>query len=643
MGGMKNNTVKIQNRLIGDIHSCFIIAEVGINHNGDIGIAKQLIDVAIDAGVDAVKFQTFTAEGTLNKDIIVPPHIKSKKDLYKQIQSWEFSESEFKELSEYCNRKNIIFLSTPYDTKSVKLLEHIGVTGYKNASCNINNYKLLEAIADTNKPIILSSGMSTLKEITTAIDIINNVKKENTILLYCKSTYPTDILELNLNSIKTLKRKFDIPIGYSDHTLNNEASFIAITLGAKVIEKHITLNRGMDGPDHKVSANPKELKDLVQGIRRIETMLGVSKIEPSESELVMINSMRTSVVSAMGIKKGTEISANMLTTKRPGAGIPAHNLNTVVGKIAKHDIEYDRLIKKTDLTSKIGILSVVYPESIEYLPDLLESLNHQTNKIFELYLFVHRFDFNDCNIDLEKCDFNINLIHVNKSFSIPKVREIAIKYLKDDGCEKCLFIDTDDFVAKNFVKEMSDMLDKEDIVFSNLALYHDSNNIDFDYLSDLVPSDVDYEFLIEKNCIGMNHTGLRLEIFDDNINFPDELVAGDWWLFTNLLKKGYTAKFVLNTFTYYRQYNNNVAGFNNLSINRIKQGIYTKMVHYKNLLDLDNNKFLSLYLNYKKLYDASCVAKSLGTEYYDNIFKKYKNKKYLWWEPFELLINEPSN
>lgn len=341
--------VRIEDRYIGEEEPCFIIAEAGVNHNGDVELAKKLIDVAKDSGADAVKFQTFTTEGLLSKNIVVPKHIKSRESLFETIKKLELSEEEHYELSEYCKRKGIIFMSTPMDNKSVDLLDNIGVPVFKVASCDLDNLPLLKHIAKKARTIILSTGMGTISEVGEAVEVIKSNGNDDIILLHCVSAYPPRVEEVNLRAINTLRNAFKLPVGYSDHTIGITIPLAAVAMGANVIEKHFTLDKTMEGPDHAVSADPVDLKNLVSGIRELEKSFGTGVKAPSKDEIVMKKAFRKSIVAGVNIKKGETITPEMISIKRPGTGISPKYFDFIVGRTVKRDITKDDLLSFKDI------------------------------------------------------------------------------------------------------------------------------------------------------------------------------------------------------------------------------------------------------------------------------------------------------
>ncbi len=331
----------------------FIIAEAGVNHNGSLELAKQLIDVAAAAGADAVKFQTFVAEEVVS---INAPKAEYQKETtgaaesqFDMIKKLELSNEDHQELMDYAEIKDIIFLSTPFDEKSVDLLVELGVPLIKVSSGEITNHPFLKYIAKKGLPIILSTGMSTLEEVAEAVSVIRETGCENLTLLHCTSNYPARVEDSNLRAMKTMADAFNIPVGYSDHTLGIVVPIAAAALGANVIEKHFTIDKNLPGPDHKASLEPCELKDMVRDIRIIEKALGSSVKAPVESELEVRGVARRSIVAKIDIPKNTLITEDMLTFKRPGIGIAPKYADLLIGKITKQYIYQDDIIKFEDL------------------------------------------------------------------------------------------------------------------------------------------------------------------------------------------------------------------------------------------------------------------------------------------------------
>ena len=331
--------------------SVFIIAEAGVNHNGSVKLARKLIDVAVEAGVDAVKFQTFKAEKLVSKD--------AKKAKYQSENMQESDDSQFNmlkkleldvathhELISYCNSKNIMFLSTPFDHDSIELLNSLDLEIFKIPSGEITNLPYLQDIGTLKKKVILSTGMADMGEIEDALDVLvgAGTQKEDITVLHANTMYPTPMEDVNLRAMVTIGHAFDIEYGYSDHTLGIEVPVAAVSLGATCIEKHFTLDKTMEGPDHKASLEPDELKAMVGAIRNIELALGSSVKKPTPSETPNIQVARKSIVASSKIKKGELFSSENLTIKRPGSGISPMRWNEIIGSVAQRDYMVDELI-----------------------------------------------------------------------------------------------------------------------------------------------------------------------------------------------------------------------------------------------------------------------------------------------------------
>lgn len=329
----------------------FIIAEAGVNHNGSMTLAKKLIDVAVEAKADAVKFQTFKAENVLSKNAQKAEYQKettdAKESQFEMIKRLELDLEMHKELIAYCQSKNIMFLSTPFDHESIELLDGLGLEIFKIPSGEITNLPYLRHIGSLAKKVILSTGMATLDEISDALDVLleAGTKKENITVLHANTMYPTPMEDVNLNAMLTIGQTFDISFGYSDHTLGIEVDIAAVALGASVIEKHFTLDKNMDGPDHKASLEPHELKAMVQGIRNIEKALGDGVKRLSRSESANLNVIRKSIVAKCSIKKGEVFSSENISVKRPAGGISPMLWDEVIGKSATKDYEVDAFIE----------------------------------------------------------------------------------------------------------------------------------------------------------------------------------------------------------------------------------------------------------------------------------------------------------
>ena len=344
--------IKIVNKIIGEGNPCFVIAEAGVNHNGDFYMAKKLIDAAKEAGADAVKFQTFVAEEVVTITARMAEYQEKntgkKETQLEMIKKFELSSPNFLELKKYCDKKGIIFLSTPHTEDAAEFLKPL-VTAYKIGSGDLTNLPFLKKIAIKNKPIILSTGMSNLSEVAEAVSVIAKTGNKKIILLHCTTNYPCPPDEVNLRAMITLKKEFNLPVGYSDHTKNIFAPIMAIAMGATVIEKHFTLNKNLPGPDHKASLEPAELKEMVYNIRQAEKILGSDVKKPAESEKKIMKIVRKSIVAKRDILKGEKITGSMLVIKRPGTGIEPKYLNRIINKKTKKDIKKDQLISWKDI------------------------------------------------------------------------------------------------------------------------------------------------------------------------------------------------------------------------------------------------------------------------------------------------------
>ncbi len=329
-------------------NNIYVIAEVGVNHNGDISLAKKLIDGAKNAGADCVKFQTFRAE-----EIVTESAPKAKYQLevtdknesqLKMLKGLELDFDDHLDLIKHCKNVDIDFLSTPYGISDILLLENLGIGSYKVASGQLIEPAFLQVIGKTGKLIYLSTGMATLAEVDNAVRAIRSTGNNQIVLLQCTTNYPSRLQDANLLTIPTMAAAFGTIMGYSDHTKSDTACLVAIGLGARVIEKHITLDKNLPGPDHAASADPEEFLRLCQAIREAELTLGSARKEPGVAEIENAQGMRRSLVASRIIKEGEAISENMITCKRPGTGIRPDLLSEVVGCRATRDIQIDEII-----------------------------------------------------------------------------------------------------------------------------------------------------------------------------------------------------------------------------------------------------------------------------------------------------------
>ncbi len=329
----------------------YIIAEAGVNHNGDIELAKQLIDVAADAGVDAVKFQTFKADTLVTRNAkkadYQSKNTGTTESQYEMLRKLELSVEMHRDLIAHCAKRNIVFLSTGFDIQSIDLLVTLGQSLLKVPSGEITNLPYLRHIGQLGKPVILSTGMSTMDDIGAAISVLeqSGATRKNIIVLHCTTEYPTPMTEVNLRAMQSINNAFGVSVGYSDHTSGIEVAIAATAMGATVIEKHFTLNRSLPGPDHKASLEPLELKAMVTSIRNIELALGDGIKRLTASELKNKPIARKSLVASKPIKTGELFSTQNLTAKRPGTGISPMRWDEVVGKVASRDYSVDELIE----------------------------------------------------------------------------------------------------------------------------------------------------------------------------------------------------------------------------------------------------------------------------------------------------------
>lgn len=335
------------------MNKVIIIAEAGVNHNGDIELAKKLVDVAVEAGVDYVKFQTFKSESLVSKIAEKASYqIENTKDAFESqlqmLKKLELSNSQHFELVQYCNNKNISFFSTAFDLESLSFLKDLGLNFVKIPSGEITNLPYLRKAAALFKEVIISTGMSSMVEIKDALDVFlqAGIKKNDITILHCNTEYPTPMSDVNLNAMLTIQKMFGVKVGYSDHTMGIEVPIAAVAMGGTMIEKHFTLDRRLPGPDQLASLEPDELKNLVHSIRNIEKAIGGTGIkEPSDSEIKNISIARKSIVAKTSIKKGDRFTEFNITTKRPGIGVSPMMWDEVIGKVACQDFDEDEIIK----------------------------------------------------------------------------------------------------------------------------------------------------------------------------------------------------------------------------------------------------------------------------------------------------------
>ncbi len=327
----------------------FIIAEAGVNHNGDMHTAKKMIDAAVASGADAVKFQTFQTENLVCRNAKKAAYqmetTSAEESQFDMLKKLELTPGMHRELMDYCHEKNIMFLSTPFDLDSLRYLVDCGLAVIKIPSGEITNYPLLREAGRSGKRIILSSGMSTIDEVREAVAVLRKSGGADITVLHCNTEYPTPFCDVNLRAMRTIKEEIGVSVGYSDHTPGIEAAVAAAALGAEIIEKHFTLDRNMEGPDHKASLEPDELAEMVQAVRHVEQALGDGEKKPSASEKKNMAIARKSLVSRCCIKAGETFTEDNLMAKRPGTGLSPMLWNQVIGQKAKRDFATDEMIE----------------------------------------------------------------------------------------------------------------------------------------------------------------------------------------------------------------------------------------------------------------------------------------------------------
>jgi N-acetylneuraminate synthase/N,N'-diacetyllegionaminate synthase len=334
--------MRIGERTIGAGHACFIVAEAGVNHNGDLEQAKRLVDAAAEAGADAIKFQSFQAESLASSDapkaVYQIARTGREGSQREMLHALELSRPAHEALSRHAHERGILFCSTPFDLASADLLVEIGVPFFKVSSGDLTHIPLLRHLARTGKPIVLSTGMADLNEVGSALDVLRAAGARDVALLHCVTEYPAPGAEANLRAMGSMRERFAVPVGYSDHTLGLQVALAAVALGACILEKHLTLDRAQPGPDHHASLEPEEFRQLVREVRAVEASLGDGVKRPAPSEVANRAVARRSVFAAVDIHKGTVLAAEMLVCKRPEDGIPASRFDAVVGRSARSDI-----------------------------------------------------------------------------------------------------------------------------------------------------------------------------------------------------------------------------------------------------------------------------------------------------------------
>jgi N-acetylneuraminate synthase/N,N'-diacetyllegionaminate synthase len=345
--------VTIGNRRIGPGAPVFVIAEAGVNHNGQIELARRLIDSAVEAGADAVKFQTFKAEYVATPtapkaayQLQTTARTESQLDMLRRL---ELAPAAYRELQTYCQQRGVLFMSTPFDEGSADLLDDLDVPLFKIASGEITNWPFLKYVAQKGKPLILSTGMSYLSEVDEAVRLIRDTGNEQLVLLHCVSNYPANPADANLRAMHTMATALQVPVGYSDHTPGLAVTLAAVALGACVIEKHFTVDKSLPGPDHRASLEPSELRAMVEGIKTVEQALGSGTKLPAQAEASNRQSVRRSLAAARAIPAGAMLSAEMLRVLRPAAGIAPAHLAQVVGRRTQRPLAAGQLLTWSDL------------------------------------------------------------------------------------------------------------------------------------------------------------------------------------------------------------------------------------------------------------------------------------------------------
>jgi len=340
--------LEIDGRLIGINQPCFIIAEAGVNHNGDLKLAKRLVDAARKAGADAVKFQTWVTEKLVTQDAHMAEYqtqnLGKRRTQFEMLKELELSYDQFKQIKTYADHEGILFFSTPDEEDSADFLEKLGVPLFKIGSGEVTNLPFLRQIAEKGKPIILSTGMSTLGEVETAVRVIEETGNKKLILLHCVSNYPAKAADCNLRAIDTMTSAFGYPVGFSDHTMGTDIAIAAVARGACVLEKHFTLDKTMTGPDHRASLDPTEFSLMVQAIRAVEHALGDGVKRPVPSEIEIKKVVQKAIVTARMIRAGEMLTQADLLLRRTSGGLASTYLSLVIGRRVNRDLEANSTI-----------------------------------------------------------------------------------------------------------------------------------------------------------------------------------------------------------------------------------------------------------------------------------------------------------
>jgi N,N'-diacetyllegionaminate synthase len=342
--------VLIHDRPVGEGHPCFVIAEAGVNHGGDLDRARRLVDAAARAGADAVKFQTFQAGRLV---VAAAPKAAYQERVpgtaLEMLRALELDEPAHRTLQAHCRDRGILFLSSPFEEASADLLERLGLPAFKLPSGELTNLPFLDHVARKGRPVLLSTGMATLGEVERALAALAPLGPGRVVLLHCVSSYPARPEDANLRAMATLARNFQVPVGYSDHTPGLEVALAAVALGAAVLEKHLTLDRTLPGPDQAASLEPGEFQALVAGVRTVESALGHGRKEPAPSELELVRVARKSVFAARDLARGTVLEPGHLVIKRPGTGLPPECLPALLGRTLRRDLPGDAPVGPGDV------------------------------------------------------------------------------------------------------------------------------------------------------------------------------------------------------------------------------------------------------------------------------------------------------
>ncbi len=379
---MRQEGIVIEDKVV-DSSEAFVIAEIGVNHDGSLSRARRMIDAAAECGADAVKFQTFRADRLMipSRDRLAQ-QVDVGETAYQMFRRLELSWDDHEKLKKHADECKIVFLSTPFDEESADFLDQLGVGAFKIASADINHFPLLNHIGSKGKPVLLSTGMSYLNEVAEAVWALKAAGAQDILLLHCVSSYPAPPESLNLRAIQTLRDYFDLPVGFSDHSEGILMPLVAVALGAVVVEKHFTLDKRADGPDHRLSLNPDELRLMIQSIRDVEKSLGDGRKRPTTAEEENRLLSRRSIVAAVDIRSSESIAPWMLAFKRPGSGLEPRQVQKVVGMKARRDIGKDTILQWEDLmpcVAPVGVLETHTPGCDLSLSPLLQTVTEDKN------------------------------------------------------------------------------------------------------------------------------------------------------------------------------------------------------------------------------------------------------------------------